>query len=248
MMKSLLMTSIAAGGLMVSSCAEAGPQTDATTAEIEEIVRAYLLENPEIIREALIALQEKEAQQEVALNQESIIAAQDALMNDPRDVSIGPKDAKVTIVEFFDYNCGFCKRATPWVEELIETRGDEVRVVFKELPILEDRTKTSKLASKAALAAARQGKYTKMHFNLMAQSRITADSIRKAAEDIGLDMKKFDADMIDPQIEAHIADMLVLANRLPALTGTPFFVVNDEYVSGADTGRLEQLVDEKLKG
>jgi len=240
------MTSIAAAGLMISGCAEAGQTSDLNKTEIEEIVRSYLLENPEIIREAIEALQLKEMAAEEELNRASIVAARDALENDPRDVSIGPKDAKVTIVEFFDYNCGYCKRATPWVKEALEKHGDDVRIVFKELPILDNRTKTSRPAAKAALAAARQGKYSAMHFALMEANRLTADSIRDLAEEVGLDMRKFDADLADPSIEQHIEDTLVLANRLPALTGTPFFVIGDEYVSGADTRRLEQILEDAL--
>ena len=152
-MRPFLTTTIAAIGLMTASCAEAGPTTTMSKAEIETLVKEYILENPEIIRDAIIKLQEKEAVQEQEIYRESIVSAKDALENDPRDPAIGPADAKVTIVEFFDYNCGFCKRATPWVEEAAKKYGDDVRVVFKELPILDDRTKTSRLASRAALAA-----------------------------------------------------------------------------------------------
>ncbi len=246
-MRTFLMTTIAAVGLMTSSCAQAGATTDMSKAEIEELVRAYILENPEIIRDAIIKLQEKEVVQEQEINRESILAAKDALENDPRDMSIGPKDAKVTIVEFFDYNCGFCKRATPWVEEAVAKYDNNVRVVFKELPILDDRTKTSRIASRAALAAGRQGKYTKMHFALMEHKRLSGDIIRQTAEDIGLDMRKYEADLADASIDQHINDTLQLANRIPALTGTPFFIVGGEYISGADIARLEEVVEAKLK-
>jgi len=234
--------------LMTASCAEAGPTTTMSKSEIETIVKEYLLENPEIIRDAFIALQEKEALQEQELYKESIVSAKDALENDPRDASIGPADAKVTIVEFFDYNCGYCKRATPWIEEAVEKYGSDIRVIFKELPILDDRTKTSRLASRAALAADKQGKYAEMHFALMDQNRLSGDIIRGVAEEIGLDMRRYEADLADPTIDQHINDTLQLANRLPALTGTPFFIVGDEYISGADTARLEQLVEAGLKG
>lgn len=241
------MTSIAAISLMSASCAEAGPTTTMSKTEIETLVKEYLLENPEIIRDAIIRLQEKEAMQEQELQRESIISAKDALENDPRDASLGPKDAKVTIVEFFDYNCGFCKRATPWIEDAAEKYGDDVRIIFKELPILDDRTKTSRLAARAALAADKQGKYKEMHLALMKQQRLSGDIIRKTAEKVGLDMKRYEADLADPTIDQHINDTLQLANRLPALTGTPFFIIGDQYVSGADTARLEQLVDAALK-
>lgn len=247
-MRPLLLTSIAAIGMMTASCAEAGPTTTMSKSEIETLVKEYLLENPEVIRDAIIKLQEKEALQEQEIFKQSIVDARDALENDPRDATVGPEDAKVTIVEFFDYNCGFCKRATPWVEDAIEKYGDDIRVVFKELPILDDRTRTSRLAARAALAADKQGKYKEMHFALMQQKRLSGDIIRETAEEIGLDMGRYDADLADPSIDKHINDTLQLANRLPALTGTPFFVVGDEFVSGADTNRLEQLVEDALKG
>lgn len=245
-MRPFLLTSIAAIGIMTASCAEAGPTTNMSKAEIETIVKEYLLENPEVIRDAIIKLQEKEAQQEQEIHKSSIVAARDALENDPRDATLGPDDAKVTIVEFFDYNCGFCKRATPWVEEAVEKYGDDIRIVFKELPILDDRTKTSRLASRAALAADKQGKYKEMHFALMNEPRLSGDIIRKTAEKIGLDMRRYEADLADASIDQHINDTLQLANRIPPLTGTPFFVVGDEYVSGANTARLEQLVEAAL--
>lgn len=240
------MTSIAAIGLMTASCAEAGPTTNLTKSEIEALVKDYILENPEIIRDAFIKLQEKEAALEQERFRESIVSAKDSLENDPRDPSIGPKNAKVTVVEFFDYNCGFCKRATPWLEQTIDKYGDDIRVVFKELPIMDQRTKTSRLAARAALAAQRQGKYAEMHFALMGEQRLTGASIRKTAEEIGLDMRKYEADLADATIDQHINDTLELANRLPALTGTPFFVIGDEYISGANTARLEELIKSKL--
>lgn len=242
------MTSIMATCLMTASCAEAGPNTTMSKSEIETLVKEYILENPEIIRDAILKLQEKEGLLEQEAYRESIISAKDALENDPRDATLGPANAKVTIVEFFDYNCGFCKRATPWVEEVAKKYGNDVRVVFKELPILDDRTRTSRLASRAALAAHKQGQYEKMHFALMEHKRLSGAIIRKTAEDIGLDMNRYEADMADPTIDQHINDTLQLANRLPALTGTPFFVIGGEYISGADTARLEQVVEAALKG
>ena len=247
-MRPFLTTSILALGLMTASCAEAGPTTTMSKSEIETLVKEYILENPEIIRDAILNLQQKEALQEQESYKESISSAKDALENDPRDASIGPANAKVTIVEFFDYNCGFCKRSTPWIEDTIAKYGNDIRFVFKELPILDDRTKTSRLASRAALAADKQGKYMEMHFALMSQKRLNGDIIKDTAKDIGLDMRRYEADMADPTIEQHISDTMELADRLPALTGTPFFIVGDEYVSGANTARLDELVEAGLKG
>lgn len=239
--KTFLATSIMVAATSIAGCAEAGPGPDVKEADVERIIKDYLMENPEIIRDALIELDRKE-------DAAAMAAVSDALRNDPRDVVIGPKDAKVTIVEFFDYNCGYCKRSTDWVRETMDKHGDDVRIIFKETPVLEGRTKTSRYAAKAALAAARQGKYTTIHFSLMNERSLTRDRIRQIVEKAGVDMDKFDADMKDQQIDKHIEDTLILANRIPALTGTPFFTINDEYVSGANVERLQMLLDQELDG
>lgn len=240
-MNKIFAATVAIGVLLTAGCAEAGAGPDMKKADIEKIVKEYLLENPEIIRDALIELDLKEDRQALA-------AVSDALRNDPRDVTIGPKDAKVTVVEFFDYNCGYCKRATDWVKDVMEEHPNDVRVVFKELPILDGRTKTSRHAAKAALSAAKQGKYTAVHFALMSERSLNKERVREIVKEAGVDMKKFDVDMADPALERQIDDTLLLANRIPSLTGTPFFVINDEFVSGANTERLQQLVDDELKG
>ena len=167
---------------------------------------------------------------------------------DPRDITIGPKDAKVTIVEFFDYNCGYCKRSTDWVKTVMEKHGDDVRIVFKELPLLDGRTKTSRNASKVALAAARQGKYSTMHFSLMKERSLTEERVMKIAEKAGLDMQKLEKDMEDPALERQINDAIVLAQRIPSLTGTPYFLINDESISGANIAELDRILGEALDG
>lgn len=224
----------------ISSCAQAGPGPDVKEDDVKRIIKEYLMENPEIVRDALIELERK---QEAA----AMAAVSDELRNDPRDIIIGPDNAKVTIIEFFDYNCGFCKRSTEWLRATMEKHPDDVRVIFKETPVLDGRSKTSRHAAKAALAAARQGKYSTVHFSLMNERGLTKERIRKIVEKAGLDMKKFDADMKDVQIEKHIEDTLQLARQIPALAGTPFFVINDEYLAGADTKRLQALLEQELK-
>ena len=241
MKRFLLVASATAMVFSFNACAQAGPSSDVNKSEIEKVVKNYLMENPEIIRDALIEL-------DLRQDRDAIAAVSSEIFNDPRDVSVGPDDAKVTVVEFFDYNCGFCKRSTQWVEDLMDDYPEDVRVVFKELPILDNRSKTSRFAAKAALASARQGKYTEVHLNLMNERSLTKDRIRKIIEDTGIDMKKFDADMKDVAIDRQIEDTLLLSNRIPSLTGTPFFLVNNDYVSGADTNRLDELLAKALKG
>lgn len=221
----------------LSGCAQAGP---ADKAEVEKIVKEYLLENPEIIREALVVLQERE-------DKASITNVAKELRNDPRDFSIGPKDAKVTMVEFFDYNCTYCKKSTDWIQQVIKKHPNDVRVVFKELPILDGRTRTSRNAAKAAMAAQKQGKYFEMHLALMDSSVLSKDFINKTAKKLGLDMVKFEADMKDKANDAQLESALILANRIPGLTGTPFFVINDEFLASGNTNALQVMLDKALK-
>ena len=238
-MRHFMMSVAALSVLSLTACGQAGASGKLDRAEVEEIVKTYLLENPEILREAFQSLEVKE--EKAALD-----SVRDDIFKDPRDVTIGPKNAKVTIVEFFDYNCGYCKRSTNWVKGVIDKHGDDVRVVFKELPLLDGRTKTSRHAAKVALAAARQGKYSTVHFSLMTERSLTKDRSLKIAEDAGLDMDLLKKDLEDPALERQINDTIVLAQRIPSLTGTPYFLINDEQVSGANTPELQRLLDEAL--
>lgn len=243
MRRFFLVTSAMVMAFSMSACAEAGQNLgpDMKKADVEKIIKEYLMENPEIVRDALIELEDR-------AEREALNAVYDELYNDPRDVVIGPKNAKVTVVEFFDYNCGFCKNTTDWVESVMEKHPNDVKIIFKELPILDRRSKTSRTASKAALAAARQGKYTTVHFALMNERVLSNDRIRAIVEEAGLDMAKYDADMKDVVLEQHIEDTLDLANRIPVLTGTPFFLINGEHVSGANVNRLDALLADALTG
>ena len=240
-MKTFAATAIALALVAVSGCAQAESKgRDMKRADVENIIKEYLMENPEILREALIELDKKE-------DRAALAAVSDALFKDPRDVSIGPKDAKVTVVEFFDYNCGFCKQSSDWLKNVMDKYPDDVRIVFKELPILDGRTKTSRNAAKAALAAARQGKYTTMHFSLMNERSLTKDRVLALAEKAGLDMEKLEKDMEDKELDRQLEDGLLLANRIPSLTGTPFFVINDDFIAGADTKKLDEMLKDALK-
>lgn len=239
-MKFLTTTAIALSLMASAGCAQAQSTSTANRAEIETVIKDYLMKNPEIVQQALDELVRKEEAAMMAFVRE-------AIENDDRDVKIGPTDAKVTIVEFFDYNCGFCKRSTEWVNKTIAAHPNDVRVIFKELPILDGRTKTSRNAAKAALAAHRQGKYLEMHTALMEASGLTPERIKSVAKDVGLNVKKLEKDMQDPELDVMLEDTLILANRIPALSGTPFFIINDMMIAGADTDRLQASLEAALE-
>src|SRR5690606_6736712 len=127
----------------------------------------------------------------------------------------GPEDAKVTIVEFFDYNCSYCQLASSWVQQALETHPNDVRVVFRDYPILNSRTGTSIEASHAALAAAKQGKFKDMHFAMYgASATLSSEEIDAIAESVGVDVARMRADMESAEYGELIADTMVLADQI----------------------------------
>jgi protein-disulfide isomerase len=199
-------------------------------AEIRAIVRQYLVDNPDVLREALDALAERTSAERWQ-----------QIRNDPRDFTIGPADAPVTIVEFYDYRCAYCHSALEWVIDVTRTRRD-VRVVFKELPILSN---ASMEASRAAVAAMPQGRFLQFHRALMSfplDRDMTAADIDAIARRSGIDVARMRRAMENPEITALLEE-----NRGHAIdyniTGTPGFVINGELVSGFN----EQLLNTRLR-
>ncbi|MEO0981183.1 MAG: DsbA family protein [Pseudomonadota bacterium] len=231
--------------LSVTACAQEASNgvSAADKAAIEEIVHAYILENPEIVEAALIQLGEQREAEEEERARQAILAQADAIYNDPRDFSIGPADAPVTVVEFFDYRCGFCKASVEWVTALPAKHDGQVRVIFKEFPILSTESREAALA---ALAAGEQGKYVEMHRALMqSPSKLSDDDIEEIAESVGVDIAKLRADAKSTDVQRHVADVRALAEAT-GTRATPTFIINGEVVSGFDRSRLEAVIDSKL--
>ncbi len=213
---------------------------------IETVVKDYLLENPEIIIEALNVLDERIKQEAEETAKIALAQNRDALYNNPNDYSIGPDDAEVTIVEFFDYKCPPCKASAQWVNAAPANYDGKVRVVFKEFPILSAE---SVQASYAALAAGKQGKYVEMHRALMSDRSKLADAdIDRIAESVGVDVEKMREDMKSEAIEQAIEDNRSLAQKIQA-GSTPTFIVNDTlHVGGVSASAYPGSVEamEKL--
>ena len=229
---------------LTPACAQERVDT-ASKEAIEQIVYDYIMENPEIIEEALISLQEKRQAEELALAQAAIADNQDAIFNNAGDYSIGPADAPVTLVEFFDYRCGFCKRSTEWVLGLPEQYDNQVRMVFKEMPILSTE---SEKAALAAIAAGKQDKYIEMHAALMELdngSGFGPEVIDETAESIGIDVARMRADMKSIDVQKAVADSKSLARTL-GITGTPNFIIGTQNVAGADIPAVEALIEAAL--
>lgn len=222
------------------------PISDAERARVEQIVRDYVLEHPELIEEALIELQRRARQREIDSYIAAINANRDAVYNDSRDPSLGPDDAPIVIVEFMDYKCGYCRVAGRWLQTVMETHGDQVRVVLKEYPILGEE---SREASRAALAALRQGEdeYLAFHTAMMQSSGpLPSGRIDNFAALAGLDVEQMREDMNDPAIDAQLEDIYRLGRMLGA-DGTPFFIVDGMPVPGANTQALEEALAAALE-
>ena len=213
---------------------------------VEAIVRDYLLEHPEVLVEALTAYELKRREQAAAATGELIGELGDALYRDPDSPVTGSADAPVTIVEFFDYNCPHCKAMAPRLERLLEERSD-VRVVFKEYPIL---TPGSEVAARAALAAYRQGPelYLAFHWALMAfKGSLNGDEILKLALQVGLDLERLRVDMEQMALETELHETRTMAGKL-GIRGTPAFIIGNKLVPGEMSYEsLFDLVEEAEK-
>tara|TARA_R110000787_G_scaffold137458_9_gene250378 strand:- start:51356 stop:52105 length:750 start_codon:yes stop_codon:yes gene_type:complete len=227
------------------SLAQADTLTDDQRKEIESLVEKYILDNPGIVMRAIEKLREQQRQAEEQQRMSAISGSGNDLRSDPITPPGGNPDGEVTVVEFFDYNCGYCKRVSPTVAALIEGNRD-VKVIYKEFPILGD---ASIEAAKGAMAAVRQGKYHEMHEGLMNhRGRVTAATVMSVAKDLGLDTEQLDRDMKDPEIQSAIERNYALAQNL-GITGTPAFVIGNKLVPGAASlETLEELVKEVRKG
>jgi protein-disulfide isomerase len=161
----------------------------------------------------------------------------DQIFRRPEAPTAGNPNGDVTIVEFFDYNCPYCKKAFGDVSKVIE-RDPKVKVVFKELPIL---SKSSEEASRVALAARMQGKYWEMHRALLNQKgEVNEQSSLRLAEKLGLDMARLKKDMEAPEVKAEIETVRALAQKM-GIQGTPHFLVGDKAIPGAPQNLLETM-------
>ena len=206
--------------------------SDAERAAFRAEVRAYLLDNPEVLMEAIAVLEDRQAAAEAERVGMAIVANADAIYNSAFDWIGGNPDGDVTIVEFFDYRCGFCRRVHPEVEALLELDGN-IRYIAKEFPILSEQ---SVLASRFAIAtriALGDAAYGVINDALMQmRGDMTEPSLAQLAQEVGLDPAPILAAMSDPQVQATIDVNRTLAGRL-GITGTPSFVFGDDLVVGA---------------
>ena len=216
---------------------------DAPSAGLEEkkivdIVHNYLTKNPEILVEMTTELDKRQQAEQAAQQQKVISDNAEAIFRSPLAYTAGNPNGDVNVVEFFDYNCGFCRRALPDLVKLMDS-DDKVRVVFKELPIFGEE---SEGAAKAALAAGKQGKYFEMHQKLFSEpGKADKDMALKIAQELGLDVPQLEKDMEDASIQQALDETKALAQKL-ALQGTPLYLIGDRIVPGAPDDLYDQLV------
>ena len=220
--------------------------TDAQKTAVEEVVRDLLTKKePEIVIKAAQAMQEKMETEHAVKGQAAVGKNRDRLYNDPDSFVGGNPKGDVTVVEFFDYMCGYCKVAQEAVEKVL-AEDKNVRLVYKEFPILGAGSMT---ASKAAIASVPTGKYIKFHNALMSsKDRLTETTIFAIAENVGLNVEKLKKDMADEKVEKIVKANLALAQEIGA-RGTPTFIIGEKVFPGAvPVEQLKEAIAAARKG
>lgn len=211
--------------------------TAAEAEEIGKLSRAYLIENPETIRDAIQILQAKEEAEKATHQSAAVTQYKEQILIDPQSPIAGNPQGDVILVEFFDYKCPYCKQVSPALEALIK-EDPNLKIIFKELPILGE---PSALAARAALAAAKQGKYFSYHQALMAYRRqLDLDSVISLANSVDLNTEQLLIDMKSADVEQQLTSNRKLALAL-GITSTPTFIVGDKVIPGALS--IENLKD-----
>ena len=239
-MKELIAAALAALAFLapVAAAAHSDRDPEPDKGAIEGIVRDYLLGNPEVIEEAIGVLRAKREAEQRKRAEAAIEENGEALRAHPLSPVSGNAGGDVTVVEYFDYRCGFCKQALPVMKALLEEDAN-VRVVWKEFPILGP---ISVFAARAAMAADRQGRYYPFHLALMKEPKLTEGKVLELAAEAGLDSERLRQDMEDPAIQVYLDETRELAQKI-GITGTPAFLVGGKLVPGAvDAARMNELV------
>jgi protein-disulfide isomerase len=202
--------------------------TDQQKTEMGDVIKAYLLEHPELLREMAEKLEAQDRANEVTARTEGLEKNKDVIFRLAGDAVVGNPKGDVTVVEFMDYNCGWCKKSVKEVSALVAT-DTKLRVVMKEFPIFGEH---SEYAARAALASKKQNKYWEFHQAMFAhEGQLTTDGVKEIALGLGIDLAKLEADMKAPEVLDTIAANYDLGKAM-ALNGTPAFIIDTNVVPG----------------
>jgi protein-disulfide isomerase len=213
--------------------AEAQSISPAQRTEIESIIKDYLIKNPEILQDVSAELEKRQAAAEAAKHQVAVKDNAAELFNSKRQVVLGNPQGDVTMVEFFDYNCGYCKRAVADMLELVKT-DPKLRVVLKEFPVLgEGSVEAARVAVAARMQDAGSKKYLDFHQKLLgSRGSVNRAAALAAAREVGYDMSRLEKDMAGDEPKATMEESFKLADAL-GLSGTPSYVIGNQVVVGA---------------
>ncbi len=208
-------------------------------------IRDYLMANPEVLVEAMQELERKQDSQRDTMAQKGIAEHQKELLGDPESPVSGNPNGDVTVVEFSDYQCPYCKRSYGAIKSVLAKDG-KVKLVLKDLPILGE---ASRIAALAALAARNQHKHEPLHNALMEfNGKLDRDRIMQIASSVGIDIQQLQKDMEDPKLKQILDRNMALATAL-GVRGTPAFVIGKQFVPGAiDADTLKELIADARKG
>jgi protein-disulfide isomerase len=219
---------------LVGTSTEDVPATAMSKADVEKIVRNYLLENGEVILESVDRLKQKEEGDRLVNLADNAKKHEAALFREAEPIVAGNPKGDVTIVEFFDYRCPYCKKGKQNVTDLLKQDGN-IRLVLKEYPILSPE---SELAAQAAVASVEQGKYWDFHLALMGAEELSEDSIFAIAKDVGIDVAKLRTDMAGAKVKARLKEVDALGKAV-GVDATPTFFIGDKPFTGVMT--LDEL-------
>jgi protein-disulfide isomerase len=231
--------------IMALFCAASAPAADLPDKQaLDEAIRSYLLEHPEVIVQSLQKYDDKQRAGREQATSDALVARKDELYHHPMTPITGDPKGDVTMVEFFDYQCPYCKHTMQNVLE-VQKEDPHLRVAWKELPILGP---ASEFAARAAMAANRQNKYLAFHVAVMGnRGKLTPDTVLKLAGKAGIDVERLKRDMADPAIDKYLKDTLQLAQEL-GINGTPGFIIGGKLVPGAlDKQQMKDLIAEARK-
>lgn len=244
--RTALLTSALAASLLATpaSAFEIDAMSDSEREAFGVEIREYLLENPEVIMEAVAVLERRQAAEQVANDGALVATNHDAIFNDGYSHVAGNPEGDITLVEFVDYKCGYCRKAFPEVNALIQNDGN-IRMIYKEFPILGPESITAARFAIATQLVAGEEAYAKLHDAMMTmRGNLTDETLTGLADKLELDGAAIAATTNDPRVDEILTANMELAGRLQ-ISGTPTFVMEDQLLRGyVPLDAMEQIVSE----